>query len=155
MPAHTTPNQASTHQILQNQSIGCAQMHRLLTPHLIKQAHTKPSVLVVGQDTTLRIRCPLSHCTLLHLAKSVNHASEPDRQVSKLDVQQVALYTHKSGGSQLVVPLLHLAKAVNHVCRSLPASQMDRCPSQMCNRWRCTPTSQEAASWWCPASPSP
>ncbi len=31
-------------------------------------------------------------------------ASEPDGQVSKSDVQQVALYTHKSGGSQLVVP---------------------------------------------------
>ena len=73
-------------------------------------------------------------------------ASEPDGQVPKSDVQQVALYTHKSGGSQLVVPLLHLAKTVNRVCRSLPASQMDRCPSQMCSRWRCTPTSQEAAN---------
>ena len=31
-------------------------------------------------------------------------ASEPDGRVSKSDVQQVALYTHKSGGSQLVVP---------------------------------------------------
>jgi len=88
-----------------NQSIACAQMHHLLTPHLIKQTHTKPCILVVRQDPTLRIRCPFTHCTLLYLAKPAND-----------------------------------------VCRSLPASQMDRCPNQMCNKWRCTHTSLEAAN---------
>jgi len=104
-PAHTTSNQASRQQTLQNLSIGCAQMHRLLTPHLTKQAHTKTCILILEQNPTLRIRCPFPHRTLLYLAKPAND-----------------------------------------VCRSLPASQMDRCPNQMCSRWPCTPTSQEAAS---------
>ena len=56
----------------------------LLTPHLNKQARTKP-------------------CKNSQLDAQII-ASEPDGQVSKSDVQQVALYTHKSGGSQLVVP---------------------------------------------------
>lgn len=59
-------------------------MHRLLTPHLSKQARTAP--------------CKNSQSCVQIIA------SEPDGQVSKSDVQQVALYTHKSGGSQLVVP---------------------------------------------------
>ncbi len=59
-------------------------MRRLLTKHLIKQACTRP--------------CKTSQSDVQIIA------SEPDGQVSKSDVQQVALYTHKSGGSQLVVP---------------------------------------------------
>ena len=83
-------------------------MHRLLTPNPVKQAHTKPCSLVVGQNPTLRIRCPLTHRTLHHLAKAVNQTC-PNASPAHTTPKQAS--THRTLQKQSVMCADHCQRA--------------------------------------------